>query len=400
MSARGPTAVRSEAEAPKPAAPEPAPPAAPEPAPPPIPQPPPPPAAAPRPADPVRRWIIAVAALIAVIFIYSLIADRLTPFTNDARVNAFIVRMSPEVAGRVVEIGVRENEYVQAGTMLFRIDDQPYRIAVQRAEAGLDAATQQLGATSAAVSTAQANVTAATVRRDNLKLQVERTLELVAEGIETKARGDRDTSALAEAEAALAAAMSELDRAEQQLGPEGQNAQMQQALHDLEAAQLDLFRTQVVAPSDGVVTNLQLDIGQLASVGQPALTFIDSRYIWIIANMRENNLEHLAPDVRAEVVLDALPGRVFEARIDSVGWGVAGGTATDGATGLPTIKPASEWLLPAQNFPVRIEFVQGMPQGARFNSRAAVVAYATDNPIVNSIAWLWIRVLSYATFVY
>lgn len=350
--------------------------------------------------DPVRTWTIVVALLIALIVIYSMIADRLAPFTNDARVQAFIVRISPEVSGRVTEIAVTENEGVPAGATLFTIDPEPYRIAVAKADAGLAAAGQQVGVSTAAVNTTEAQLAAAKAKRDNLKIESQRIAELVADGVYTQAKGEQAATALAEAEAAVSAAESEVNRARQQLGPEGNSPQVSEALHDLEAAQLDLSRTTVVAPSEGVVTNLQLDAGQYAAAGQPAMTFIDARLVWVVANMRENNLEYLRPGDPAEVVLDSLPGRVFKARVSSIGWGVAGG-GYDQRTGLPDVQPASEWLLPAQRFPVRLQFEgDDRPQGARFNSRAAVVVTTGDNPIVNALAGAWIRFLSYATYVY
>ena len=83
------------------------------------------------PRDPVRRWTLIVLGLIVVLFLYSLIADRLTPYTSQATVQAFVVRMAPEVAGRVIEVNVIDNQRVKAGDVLFRIDPQPYEIAVQ-----------------------------------------------------------------------------------------------------------------------------------------------------------------------------------------------------------------------------------------------------------------------------
>src|SRR6185295_4105394 len=111
---------------------------------------------------------------------------------------------------------------------------------------------QQVGASTAAVSTAQANLTAAIVKRDNQSDQTKRILQLVEKGVDTKTQGDQASAALAVAEAAVTAADSELRRAQEQLGPEGENAQMQLALQDLEAAQLNLSRAKVVAPSEGV----------------------------------------------------------------------------------------------------------------------------------------------------
>ena len=89
------------------------------------------------PRDPVRRWTLIILGLIVILFFYSIIADRLTPYTSPATVQAFVVRMAPEVAGRVIEVNVADNQRVKGGDVLFRLDPQPFELALQQAEAKL-----------------------------------------------------------------------------------------------------------------------------------------------------------------------------------------------------------------------------------------------------------------------
>ena len=98
--------------------------------------------------DPVRRWTLIVLGLIVVLFLYSLIADRYTPYTSLGIVQAFVVRMAPEVAGRVIEVNVADNQRVKAGDVLFRMDPEPYEIALEQAR-GAD--WQPLGRPSAPI---------------------------------------------------------------------------------------------------------------------------------------------------------------------------------------------------------------------------------------------------------
>jgi multidrug resistance efflux pump len=110
-----------------------------------------------------------------------------------------------------------------------------------------------------------------------------------------------------------------------------------------------------------VVSNLQLNIGQFAAAGQPALTFLDARLVWLQAFVRENSLEYISPGTRAEVVLDVLPGRVLPARVESLGWGVGEGDV-DPTTGLPkTRQNTGGWLAPAQRFPVQLLSPRPLP---------------------------------------
>jgi multidrug resistance efflux pump len=353
------------------------------------------------PHDPVRRWTLIILAAIIVLFLYSVIADRLTPYTSQATVHAFIVRMAPEVAGRVLEVPVADNQRVKAGETLFRIDPQPYEIALKQAEARLASVGQTIGASTAAVTSAQERLIEAQAKLDNVRDQANRVLQLVEKGVYAKARADMATQELQVAEANAREAESEVERARQELGPQGQdNPQFREALANVEQAKLDLVHTTVVAPSDGVITNLQLIDGEFVAVGQAALTFIDTSDVWIDANFRENSLENIRAGDPVGLVLDTLPGRVYAAKVKSVGWGVSQGSV-DPETGLPKINDSMGLVRTPQRFAVKIEpdrkdFVPG---SVRYGSQANVIVYATGNPIVNAIGALWMRLVAILTYV-
>ena len=286
-------------------------------------------------ADPLRRWTLAILVVFVLLFGWTLIADRLTPYTSDASVRTFVVRIVPEVSGKVVEVAVHDNQIVRTGDLLYRIDPTPFGIAVERAEAKLAAAGQAVGASTAGVDEAQAQLVQELAQRDNVREQAARVFELVRTGVYAKSKGDQAQSELGTAEAQVQRAQASLEQARQALGPKGaDNPQIREATAELEQARLDLARTTLLAPGDGVVSNLQLRVGQYAAAGQPALTFLDARQIWLQAFLRENSLEYVSPGTRAEVVLDVLPGRVLPARVESVGWGI-GESDVDTITGLP-----------------------------------------------------------------
>jgi len=353
-------------------------------------------------ADPLRRWTLVILVIGVVLFGWTLVADRLTPYTSDASVRAFVVRSVPEVSGKVVEVAVQDNQIVRTGDLLYRIDPTPFRIAVERAEAKLAAAGQAVGASTAGVDEAQAQLVQEIAQRDNVREQSSRVFELVRVGVYAKSKGDQARSELDTAEAQVQRAQASLEQARQALGPKGaDNPQIREALAALEQARLDLARTTLRAPGDGVVTNLQLNIGQFAAAGQPALTFLDSRLVWLQAFVRENSLEYINPGTRAEVVLDVLPGRVLPARVESLGWGVGEGDV-DPTTGLPkTHQGAGGWLASAQRFPVDLAFetADGPPRGVRYDARASVIFYTGEHPVFDALAWLWIRLISVLTFV-
>ena len=323
----------------------------------------------------LRRITLIAVAIAAVIFVYFVIADRTTPFAGDAQVQAFILRVAPELNGRVETVGVTDNMVVEQGDELFRLDRTPFEIAVREAEAKLQQAGQSVGATTASVAAAQADLDEARAAAANVRVQSERVLELVRRGVYPKAREDDAIAAIDEAEASVASAKAELRRVEEELGPEGQdNPDIRAAVSVLDQARYDLSRTSVVAPSLGVVTNLQLAGGQVVSAGQQVMTFISAEDVWVLAAFRENSLGILAPGQPAEVVLDSFPGQVFSASVSTIGWGIGSGKV-DPTTGLPETTNEQGWLTDPQRFPVHLLFDRERhpPKGLRYGSRAAVI---------------------------
>src|SRR5262252_6102106 len=242
-------------------------------------------------ADPLRRWTLIIFALGVLLFGWTLFADRLTPYTGDASVRTFVIRVVPEVSGKIIEVAVQDNQIVRSGDLLYRIDPTSFRIAVEQAEAKLAAAGQTVGASTAGVDAAQAQLVEAIALRDNIREQAARVFELVRKNVYPPAKRDQAQAQLDSAEAQVKHAQASLEQARQALGPQGSdNPQIREALAALEQARLDLTRTTLLAPGDGVVTNLQLNIGQFARAGQPALTFLDARLVWLNAFLRENSL--------------------------------------------------------------------------------------------------------------
>ncbi|MET3455104.1 HlyD family secretion protein [Pseudomonas kilonensis] len=357
-----------------------------------------PPPEKPAPANPLRRIALGVAVLIAVLFTLSIFMERRTPSTSQAVVQAYVVEMAAEVGGRVTEIAVLDNARVKAGQVLFRIDPQPYKLVVSEAEARLEETGQTLGASTASVDAAQAQLVSARAQRDNIREQARRVNQLVERGVFAPARQDEAKASLSSAEAAVSKAQADLERSRQQLGPKGNdNPQFKQALAALEKARLDLVRTEVIAPADGVITHLQLAVGQVVSAGQPALTFIDRTTVWVSAAFKENSLEHVQADDPAELVFDVLPGRVFKGRVESVGWGVAQQDSSNAA--LPSVRNESGWVRDPQRFPVRLIVEEPHPIGPRYGSQVTVVIYTDDNPMTNALGAFMTRLGAWLNYV-
>jgi len=205
-----------------------------------------------------------------------------------------------------------------------------------------------------------------------------------------------------ESRADLTRGQAEVVRAQRRLGETGAgNVAVRQAMAALDKSRLDLRNTTILAPADGVVTNLRLANGQFVNTGQPLLSFINSGPRWISAEMRENQLGNVEPGNRVLVVLDEEPGSVFEGRIDSIGWGVTQGD--EAPTGqLPDVQPAAGWLREPQRFPVRI-LLEPSDDGnelaaGRSGAQANVMVLTDEASILNPIGWLWIRLVSWLSY--
>lgn len=349
--------------------------------------------------NPLRRVALVVLLLACLLFVVAVFMERRTPSSSQATVSAYVVGIAPEVTGRIIEVGVVDNSGVKPGQMLFRIDPQQYQLAVAEAEARLARVGQTIGASTASVDSVQARLVEARAIRDNVQEQANRAMELVKRGVYAQAKYDEAKAAVDQANASVVAAEADLKQAQEELGPAGaDNPQLKESLAALERAQLDLLRTTVLAPAEGVVTNLQLSVGGVVGAGQSAMTFIDVGTVWITAAFKENSLENVAAGNRADVLFDLLPGQVFGATVESVGMGVAQGSV-DPKTGLPKISTESGWVRTPQSFPVRLILDGGRPKGVRYGSQANVVIYTGDNPVTNAIGRIWIRVLSVLTYV-
>jgi len=351
--------------------------------------------------DPVKRITRYTLIVIAIVFVWYVVADRLAPWTDQARVQAYIVPIVPQVSGRVIEVNVDKDQEVQQGDVLLKIDPSDYLLAVENVEASLETAGQDIGASTATVTTAQAGVVEAKANVDHLEAQAARVLELEKKKIYSKARGDKARAAVIKAEAQLVSAKAELEKAKQALGKKGNdNAKIRSALAVLKKAQIDLSRTTILSPSHGGITNLKIDVGHYASVGAPLMTFIEVDNVWIKANLRENSIANVKPGTPVDIILDSAPGKVFHGKVSSVGFAVSHEKGGE-IGGLESIEKSAGWLRDAQRFPVYIAFDDDSTKGLRrLGGQADVQFYSTDNSFINALGWVWIRTLSWLSYIY
>ncbi len=280
--------------------------------------------------------------------------------TDNAYVQQDKVSVAAEVSGKIVEVLVRENQPVKAGQILFRIDPAPYRIAAAQADATIAQAQVR-------VTTLEADFQSRGVGIDKAREAVafytkeyQRQSALMQTGFTTKARLQEAEHALSEARSQLAAAEAEVQKARAALATgaaaPGVNPQVLAGQVQKQKALLDLSRTVVRAPVDGVVSQAErLQVGQTMVSGLPALTIVARSGTWVEANFKETDLNHMKVGQSAVLSFDAYPSLKLKGHVASIG----AGTGSEFSV-LPAQNANGTWVKVTQRVPVRIA-LDGQP---------------------------------------
>ena len=258
-----------------------------------------------------------------------------SPWTRDARVQADVVGIAPDVAGYVDEVRVKDNQFVHKGDILIVLDRERY---------------------TRALATAEANVAARKADMDNAAQQAARRAKLTELVISNEARD----SAMLSADAAAAT--------------------YQQAVADRSTAQLNLDRTILRAPVNGFVTNLTLEVGQYTSVGTEIMALIDSDSYRVTGYFEETKIPAVRLGQEGKIyLLDGSPA--LRGHVDSIARGITDRDNTDGPELLVDPNPTFEWVRLAQRIPVRIH-IDDVPEGVLISSgmTCTVVLEAPPRP--------------------
>lgn len=354
--------------------------------------------------DPVRKWTFIIFGLCIVLTAIYLVSDRQTPFTSQAKVHAFVVPIAPQVGGKIISVEVLNNEEVAAGQVLIRIDPTDYELAVASAEAALQVVRQSIDSGVAGVEAAEANVEAAKASMWRSEQDAVRMRRIRDEdpGALSQRRIDSAEASLAAARARVVAAKANVESARSALGEIGENnADLQNAQTALDKARVDLERTVLVAPRDGVVTDMRIDQGNFAAAGAPLMTFIATHEVWVRADLTENNLSNVKAGNHVELTFDVQPGKIYKGQIRETGFGVQVNSNALGT--LPTIDNQRNWLRNAQRFPVLIDVESGkdaQQMGLRVGSQVSVIVYTGNNWLLNLLGRFYIRAVAVMSYAY
>jgi membrane fusion protein (multidrug efflux system) len=282
--------------------------------------------------------------------------------TDNAQVDADISPVVARVGGYVKEIRFSDNQQVKAGDTLVVLDDRDYQVKLQQVMAALSSTRQtvdvsqyQVSEAKTGIATAQANIAAAKVQVWKANEDYTRYENLYNDHAITKAQFDDARAAKESAEAALAVAETQVPTQnrrvstnERQVGATASNLASRQA--DVDFAKLQLTYTVITAPADGIVSKRNIQLGQLVQAGQTLFAIVNDKGIYITANFKETQMEHLRLGEKVDVTADAYPDRTFQGSVESF----AGATGAKFSL-LPPDNATGNFVKVVQRLPVRIK---------------------------------------------
>jgi membrane fusion protein (multidrug efflux system) len=284
--------------------------------------------------------------------------------TDNAYIRGDVTSLAPKVGGYVTMVEVKDNQSVQAGDILFRIDDRDYRARLAQAAANVEAAKAHVGNVDAETQLQHALIKQAEAQKRSTEAGLDlatkasaRRHELIQTRTVSQAQVDESDAALSKAKAGVAAASATVEAQKQRmvvLAAQREAAiagvAQAQAAHDL--AEIDLNNTVVRAPVDGVVGNRQVRVGRLVAAGAPLLDLVPVGDVWVVANFKETQIENIQPGEHARVVIDAYPNDIIEGEVDSFAPGSGSAFSL-----LPADNATGNFVRVVQRVPVKIKLI-------------------------------------------
>jgi membrane fusion protein (multidrug efflux system) len=249
--------------------------------------------------------------------------------TDNAYVRGDVTSLAPKVAGYVTVVEVRDNQTVRAGDVLFRIDDRDYCARLAQAVANVEAAQARLTNVDAEIQLQHALIRQAEAQRRSSLAEMnlatkatDRRRELIRINAVSQAQLDESDAALSKAEAAVSAAAATVEAQKQRIAVlasqrEAAVAAVAQARAARDLAQIDLDNTVVRAPVDGVIGNRQVRVGRMVAPGTALLDIVPVSDVWVVANFKETQVEHIRPGQRVRITIDGYPNQTLDGVVDS-----------------------------------------------------------------------------------
>jgi len=310
----------------------------------------------------LRFLLTAVVVAVAALLGHALWKHYLySPWTRDGRVRADVVLIAPDVAGLVTAVPVQDNQLVHKGDVLMTIDRDRYILALQQAEANLAVAEASARAAGAGAAAAAAAIAGSKAEYEMYEAQAQRRLRMPEQSVISVEARQNAVAAANNAHAGLQQAQA----SHQQASAAAQQAlaAVQQAQVAVDLARLNLQRTELRAPTDGYVTNLDVRVGDYAAAGAARMALVDSHSYYIYGYFEETKLPQLRVGDPVDIRLMA-GGVHLKGTITGIARGITDNDNPAGANLLANVNPTFNWVRLAQRVPVRIAIdAAALPKG-------------------------------------
>ncbi|WP_045406517.1 HlyD family secretion protein [Vibrio jasicida] len=337
--------------------------------------------------------VFSAAALFSAFLVTS---DNVSPFTTQATLHRNVATIAPEVSGVITDVMVNNGELVEKGQPLFAIDASSYQLKVAQAKAELRQARESDSAKWQQLAAAKQTQSQREFEYHNAKQKLARNQKLRNKGLATEQELDDAITNTQVASSAVEAANAEVKRIEAELSTQDRTAAIELAEAKLASAELDLSHTQIVAQTEGVVTNLQLQSGSYITQGTASLMLVDEAHAWISADFNEKGVDKLTNGREVLVSFDALPGKVFTGEVSSQERAIYD---TNNANGqLSSVTNDTRWIREQQKVRTRIT-VNELDPSMISGSRASVIV-ESGNPVLDVIGSAWIHLVAMFRYIY
>ncbi|MGE0226669.1 MAG: efflux RND transporter periplasmic adaptor subunit [Acetobacteraceae bacterium] len=274
--------------------------------------------------------------------------------TENAYVKADIAQIAPEVAGRVIQVAVHDHEHVTRGTPLVQLDPEPYRLALAQAEAELELARHQVETARATYRETASEMAEVESRAAYQARQLQRQESLAGSGVVSASRLEEAQNDAAVARERLNVVRRRMERMLTILGgnaaiPRDQHPWVREKLAARDRAALDLERTTIKAPLDGIAVNVKLQVGEQVKAATPLFVLVSDKRPWVEANLKETTLTHVKVGQKATVVLDIYPDVVWDGVVQSISPAAGSEFAI-----LPPQNASGNWVKVVQRLPVKV----------------------------------------------
>ncbi|GGA02396.1 biotin/lipoyl-binding protein [Dyella caseinilytica] len=329
--------------------------------------------------------IVSIASALVLIVVSMIVVDK-RPRTHDAYIFAYSAGITPEVSGRIVEIHIRNDQFVHKGDVLLNIDPEPFELKLEQANAQVAALQADIDLTGRQVNAQGSGAEAAAREVDRARQQLalahdtlERMLPLLPKGFVTSQQIDEARTNERTAASQLAATIQQAAQAKEAIGDvESLKAQLLGAQATQALAARDLRETVIRATVDGKVVGFNLALGSFAVDGHPLFTLIDDHSWYAVANFRETDLPGLHAGSDATVWVMGHEGQPLHGVVESLGAGVA--PEGEAGPGLPQVDRNLNWVVVAQRFPVWVRLSEPSPSFLRIGATASVkVSHASTD---------------------